>query len=67
MYIIVRGGDMGERAARRMARKEEATRSYIRETAGPSTADEMAKLAELHAGGSLSDAEYAQAKQNALA
>jgi hypothetical protein len=42
--------------------------SYVRQTVGAgSTADELAKLAELHKAGSLSDADYEAAKAKVLA
>jgi hypothetical protein len=67
-YLIVRGRSMNERARAAAARNEEAFGRYVREqaTAG-STADELAKLADLRDRGALSDAEYRQAKAKALA
>ena len=60
IYLIVHGGTMGERQVRAANDKEAARQSYIREAAGPaaSSADELAKLAGLHASGSLTDGEY---------
>lgn len=66
LYIIIRGGSMGERQVAGMQAQEDATQAYIRNVAGGSAADEVAKLADLHAKGSLSDEEYAQAKAKAL-
>jgi hypothetical protein len=66
LYIIVRGGGMNDRAMERRQAQEDAASSYIRDAAGSSSADELAKLAELHANGTLSDAEFAQAKSSAL-
>ncbi len=40
--------------------------SYVRETAGASQADEIAKLAEQKAKGNLSEAEFEQAKAKVL-
>ena len=42
--------------------QEAAMQDYIRTTAGTSSADELAKLADLHTQGKLDDAEYAAAK-----
>jgi len=69
LYIIIRGNSMGERQVKAAKAQEEAMQSYIRNAAGGSAggaADELAKLAELHAGGSLDDAEYAAAKAKVL-
>lgn len=41
-------------------------REYIRDAAGTSPADELAKLADLHAKGTLDATEYAKAKQQVL-
>ncbi len=66
LYIVIRGGSMGERQMAMMQANEDATQAYIRNVASGSAADEVAKLADLHAKGSLSDEEYAQAKAKAL-
>ena len=67
-YLIVRGGKMGERQLAAARAQEQAVASYIRESAGggASTADQLAKLAELHASGKLDDAEYATAKAKVI-
>jgi hypothetical protein len=64
MYLIVRGGSMGERQMKAAKAQEAAMQDYIRTTAGTGTsaADELAKLADLHNQGKLDDAEYAAAK-----
>jgi len=62
-YLIIRGGSMGERQMKAAQKQEVAVQDYIRTTAGGSSdADELAKLADLHAAGKLDDAEYAAAK-----
>lgn len=67
-YLIIRGDKMGARAVRRAQEQEEAARAYIRSVAGAtSAADELAKLADLHAKGVLSDAEFAQMKAKVMA
>jgi uncharacterized membrane protein len=67
LYLIVNGGKMGERQMRAAKAQEVAVQDYIRTTAGaPSQADELAKLADLHAAGKLDDAEWAAAKSKIL-
>jgi hypothetical protein len=68
VYLIARGHKMGEHAAQDAARQEAATKQYIQSvTAASSPADEIAKLADLKAAGTISDAEYEQLKAKALA
>lgn len=72
VYLISRGGKMQERAAQDMAQREQATRHYIQEAAGSagggvSSADEIAKLAQLRDQGHLTDAEFAAQKAKILA
>ena len=63
MYLIVRGGSMGERQLKAAKAQQAAMDDYIRTTASTgSAADELAKLADLHSQGKLDDAEYAAAK-----
>ena len=68
LYLIIRGDDMARNRAQAAAAQEDAVRSYIRDAAGSSggTADELDRLANLHASGSLDDAEYAAAKAKVL-
>jgi hypothetical protein len=69
VYVIVRGNSMHERQAQQAARSEEAAVAYIQEAAGSDTgsADEIAKLAQLHKDGVLTDDEFAAQKAKALA
>ena len=71
VYLIARGGSMHERAAAEAQRQEAKFRQYVQEAAAPSsgtsTADELAKLADLKEKGVLDDAEYQQLKAKALA
>ena len=63
MYLIIRGGSMGERQVKAVQAQQAAMDDYIRTTASTgSAADELAKLADLHSQGKLDDAEYAAAK-----
>ena len=66
LYLVVNGANMGARATREMQDQQDAAREYIRDTAGTSQADELAKLADLHGKGTLDDAEYAKAKQRVI-
>ncbi len=67
VYLIARGGKMHEHQAQAVQAQQKAMDDYIRTTAGSaSAADELAKLADLHAKGSLSDAEYEAAKKKII-
>lgn len=66
LYLIVRGQGMGERSARQAQANDQAFRSYVQDAAGGGPADELVKLAELHANGTLSDDEYARAKAKVI-
>ena len=66
IYLIVRGQSMGERSVQQAQANEQAFRSYVQDAAGGGAADELAKLAELHANGTLSDDEYARAKAKVI-
>ena len=69
VYLIARGGKMHERAAQEAARQQKAFDQYVKETAssGGSTADQLAKLADLKSKGVLSDAEFEAEKAKVLA
>lgn len=68
VYLIARGPKMAERNAAAMAEMEKAQQQYIREAAGsaPSTADELARLADLRDKGVLSEEEFQAQKAKAL-
>ena len=67
LYLIVRGGSMGERSAEQARQSEQAFRSYVQDAAGSaSPSDQLASLADLHANGKISDDEYATAKARVL-
>ncbi|MFE2140748.1 SHOCT domain-containing protein [Streptomyces sp. NPDC059456] len=70
VYLLVRGKDMGRRETEHVMQQHKAFESYVRETAGGdrrSSADEIAKLSELHARGVITQQEFEQAKALALA
>ncbi|HEX7160916.1 MAG TPA: SHOCT domain-containing protein [Trebonia sp.] len=68
-YLIVRGRSMHERSAQQAARQEEAFRSYVQEAAGSptSSADQLAKLADLRQRGVITSDEFEQEKTKILA
>jgi hypothetical protein len=67
-YLLIRGRSMNQRAARQAQQQEEAFRSYVQETAGaPSSADQLAKLADLRQRGVISSAEFENEKSKVLA
>ncbi len=64
VYLIARGGKMHERDVAQATAQDEALRAYVREAAqqNGSTADELAKLADLHDHGVISDADFERGK-----
>ncbi len=70
IYLIARGGGMHDRAAAQAVREQEAFDAYVKQTAGSpgrSSADELAKLADLKDKGVISDAEFETQKAKLLA
>jgi flagellar biosynthesis/type III secretory pathway M-ring protein FliF/YscJ len=68
-YLIVRGRSMNERSSQQAAQQEKAFRSYVQEAAGPptSSADQLAKLADLRQRGVITTDEFEQQKAKVLA
>ncbi|MEZ5169670.1 MAG: SHOCT domain-containing protein [Acidimicrobiia bacterium] len=69
IYLIVRGQGMGERALAQQQAAQKQFDEYVRTTAGGgggSVADELAKLADLKANGTISEDEYNKAKAKLL-
>jgi len=69
VYLIARGGKMQARAIESAKAHDEATRQYIQSVAAPagtSTAEELARLADLKEKGVIDDAEFASLKAKAL-
>ena len=70
VYLIFRGGKMHERAAQQAAQQQKAFDQYVKQAAGTpgnSTADQLAKLANVKSQGLLTDAEFEAEKSKVLA
>ena len=70
VYLIARGGKMHERAAQQAVQQQKAFDQYVKQAAGTSgdtTADQLAKLADLKSQGVLTDAEFDAQKAKILA
>ncbi|SHL30482.1 SHOCT domain-containing protein [Actinacidiphila paucisporea] len=70
IYVCVRGSGMGRREAHHMKSQQKEVDEYIRKTAGTegggSSADELAKLAQMRSTGHLSEEEFQRAKEKIL-
>jgi len=66
VYLIARGGKMQERAERDAQAQDEAARAYIQQAAGSSSADQLAKLADLRDRGVITADEFAREKAKIL-
>ena len=69
VYLIARGGSMHERAAQQAQQQDEAFRSYVQQAAseGSSSADQLAKLADLRDRGVITAEEFDREKAKILA
>ena len=68
VYLIARGGKMHEHAVRDARLQEQQFRSYVQEAAGSqSTADQLAKLADLRDRGVITAGEFDREKAKILA
>lgn len=67
VYLIARGSGMRDRTIKAQAEARQHFESYVRETAGGSPADELTKLSDLKEKGTISDEEFARAKEKLLA
>jgi len=68
VYLIARGGKMHERAAEQAAQQQKAFDAYVKQAASSgSSADELAKLADLKEKGAITDAEFEAQKAKLLA
>ena len=66
VYLIARGDGMRERRMRDAAEARQAAESYIRDVAGSSPVDELAKLNALRSEGAISPEEYERLKANVI-
>lgn len=67
VYVVARGDTMTEHAVADAEARDAAARSYIRSAVGSSTAEELARLGQLRADGTINDEELAMAKAQLLA
>jgi type VI protein secretion system component VasK len=70
VYLIARGGSMNERAAQQARQQDQEFRSYVQDAAADSpasTADQLAKLADLRDRGVISAQEFESQKAKVLA
>jgi hypothetical protein len=72
VYLIARGGGMAKRAAAAQAQMDQQMRQYVQQAAAAtpgasaSTADELAKLADLREKGVISEEEFQSLKAKAI-
>ncbi|HWD53434.1 MAG TPA: SHOCT domain-containing protein [Acidimicrobiales bacterium] len=69
VYLLARGGSMHERAERQVAQQQKSFDEYVRRAAGApahSSADELAKLADLKSKGVITDQEFEAQKAKIL-
>jgi hypothetical protein len=67
VYLIARGGGMAERRMNEAQQQQTAFDDYVRETAGTSSADQLATLAALKDKGTITQAEFDAQKAKILA
>src|SRR5512135_481999 len=67
IYVLARGGSMHERDVQHARAQNEAFQTYVREAAGTtSSADQLAKLADLRQQGVITEAEFNAEKARIL-
>jgi ABC-type multidrug transport system fused ATPase/permease subunit len=67
VYLIARGGSMHERAVRQAQQQDQEFRAYVQDAAGSqSSADQLAKLADLRQRGVISAEEFDREKAKVL-
>ena len=66
IYLIARGGGMAQRSATQARQFQQAQDEYIKQVAGTSPADEIAKAKSLLESGSITQSEYESLKAKAL-
>jgi putative oligomerization/nucleic acid binding protein/phospholipase D-like protein len=68
VYLIARGDKMHEHAVRQAQLQDQQVRSYVQDAAGPqSSADQLAKLADLRDRGVITADEFDREKEKILA
>jgi hypothetical protein len=69
IYVIARGKGMGARDLAQVKAQEDAFRAYVQEaaTGGPSSVDQLAKLADLRDRGVIDETEFQAQKAKLLA
>jgi ABC-type multidrug transport system fused ATPase/permease subunit len=68
VYLIVRGGKMHERMMKQSQQDDQQFREYVQDAAGSqSTADQLAKLADLRDRGVITNEEFEREKAKVLA
>jgi len=67
IYLIVRGGGMAKRGQAMIAAAQKRQEDYIRNVAGTSHTDEIAKANDLLKSGAISQAEFTALKKKILA
>jgi hypothetical protein len=68
VYLIVRGGSMHERAVQQAQQQDKEFRTYVQDAAGQqSSADQLAKLADLRDRGVITAQEFEREKAKVLA
>ena len=67
VYLIARGRGMAERSAKEQKQVQRATDDYIKQVAGASPADEIAKAKSLLDAGTITQDEYNSLKSKILA
>lgn len=66
IYVVARGRGMAERQHAEEHEHIEAQEAYIRQVAGGSPADQIARAKQLLADGTITEPEFAELKQQAL-
>lgn len=66
VYLIARGGKMHERAAEQAQQQQQAFDAYVKQAAGSSPTEDLAKLADLKEKGVITDAEFETQKAKLL-
>ncbi|HLN15631.1 MAG TPA: SHOCT domain-containing protein [Acidimicrobiales bacterium] len=67
IYLIARGGGMAERRVQEAQQQQAAFDDYVKQTAGSSSADQLAKLSDLKDKGVITQAEFDSQKAKILA